>query len=280
MKLRIQQAALTCALVLPLIVTFMFAGPLTASPGAQGGLRMVGPRDPILADTNGNSMPDSGDRNVTPEFINGQSQVEGTHFFSCDRQLNNRISFADRDSSGKFRKGSRVNDFRDQSVSITSVQGGGANGFSFLETDSRARTRAAGSGQVMDSNNDGKGDMVQITGNINLMATLVFTPTSSHVSIPTSQASMLGAKAGKCGPSSVPQIWVPLADTDGDGKGDTIIFDLDGNGIADPQFYTSTALGAITVPTTNTYGLVLLTLMLGAIGVWYLGQRRLGDASV
>jgi hypothetical protein len=164
-------------------------------------------------------------------------------------------------------------------MSITDVHGGGADGFSFLETDGAARTRATGSGHVMDSNNDGKGDMIQVTGNVNLMATLVFTPDSSHVSIPTSQANMLGAKGGRCGPSSVPQIWVPMADTDADGKGDTIILDLDGNGIADPQFYTSTPLGAVAVPTTNTFGLVLLTLLLGAIGVWYLGQRRLGAAS-
>lgn len=277
MKLRVQQAVLTCALALPLVVTFVFAGPFTAAPGAQGAMRMVGPRFPILADTNGNGMPDGGDRDVTPEYASGQSQIEFDHYFSCDRALNNRLTPTDRDSSGKFRKIARRNNFRDQSISITSVQGGGASDFSFLEFDDRA-TRATGSGRVMDSNADGKGDMVQITGKINMMATLVFTPDSGHVSIPTSQANMLGARGGKCGPTFVPQIWVPLADTDGDGKGDTIIADLDGNGLADPQFYTSTPLGAVAVPTTDTFGLVLLTLVLGGIGVWYLGQRRLGDA--
>jgi hypothetical protein len=131
---------------------------------------------------------------------------------------------------------------------------------------------------MMDSNRDGNADMVQIAGNINMMATLVFTPNASHVSIPTSQATMLGARGGLCGPSFIPQIWVPLADTDGDGRGDTIILDLDGNGIPDPQFYGSGRLGAIGVPTTNTVGLSILMVLLGSIGAWYLGQRRLGDA--
>ena len=278
MKLRIQQAALTCALALPLIVTFVFAGPFTAAPGAQGAMHMVGPQFPILADTSGNGMPGPGDQPVTPTYSNGQSRLALSQFFSCDRAPNNVVTLGDTDSSGKVTRASRQNDFRNQSISITGLQQGKVNQATYNETTFAGSTRATGVGRLMDGNGDGKGEMIQITGNINMMATLVFTPDSSAVSIPTSQAEMLGARQGKCGPTSVPQIFVPLADTDADGRGDTIILDLDGNGVADPQFYVSAPLGAPAVPTTNTFGLVLLTLMLGAIGVWYLGQRRLGDA--
>ena len=57
-----------------------------------------------------------------------------------------------------------------------------------------------------------------------------------------------------------------------------MVLDLDGNGIPDPQYLPSAALGALGVPTVNSFGLSVLTVLLGSIGVWYLGQRRLGDA--
>jgi hypothetical protein len=277
MKLRVKQAALTCALAVPLVVTFVFAGPVTASTDAQAGMRMVGPQNPILADTNGDGLPGPGDTSVTPTLGSGGSSIELPLLFSCNRAANNSASLLDTDASGKYRRVRRRNNFRDQSFYIDGVQGDGANAFSYAESDN-SQVHARGTGNMMDSNRDGNSDMVQIAGNISLMATLVFTPNSGHASIPTSQAAMLGAKGGVCGPSFIPQIWVPLADTDGDGRGDTIILDLDGNGIPDPQFYRSIRLGAVGVPTTNTIGLSILMVVLGSIGAWYLGQRRLGDA--
>ena len=41
MRLRVKQAALTCALALPLVLTFVFAGPMTATTDAQAAMRMV-----------------------------------------------------------------------------------------------------------------------------------------------------------------------------------------------------------------------------------------------
>lgn len=277
MRLRVKQAALTCALALPLVLTFVFAGPLTATTDAQAAMRMVGPRNPILADSNGDGLPNSGDTPVTPIFGTNNQSLELSRYFSCNRAPNNTADLLDSDGSGKYRRIKRKNDFRDQSFTVEGVQGGAATQFSYAESDNVA-VRARGNGQLTDINGDGNAETVQIAGNISMVATLVFTPDSSHVSIPTSQAAMLGATAGKCGPSVIPQIWVPLADTDGDGRGDTIILDLDGNGIPDPQFYTSRKVGALGVPTTSTFGLLILTILLGSIGAWYLGQRRLGDA--
>ena len=276
MKLRVKQAALTCALALPLVVTFVFAGPFTASTDAQAAMRMVGPRNPILADTNGDGLPGPGDTPVTPTLGSGGSSIELNTLFSCNRAPNNSASLLDTDAAGKYRRVRRRNHFRDQSFFIDGVQGGAANAFSYAESDN-TQVHARGTGAMRDSNGDGNADMVQIAGNINMMA-LVFTPDSGHTSIPASQATMLGARGGLCGPSFIPQIWVPLADTDGDGRGDTIVLDLDGNGIPDPQFYTSMRLGAVGVPTVNTIGVSILMIVLGSIGAWYLGQRRLGDA--
>lgn len=277
MRLRVKQAALTCALAVPLVLTFVFAGPLTTTTDAQAGMRMVGPRNPILADSNGDGIPNNGDTPVTPIFGTNNTAIELSRYFSCNRAPNNTADLLDQDGSGKYRRVKRKNNFRDQSFYVDGVEGNAATQFSYAESDNVA-VRARGTGQMVDINRDGSAETVQISGNINMVATLVFTPDSSHVSIPTSQAAMLGAKGGVCGPSFVPQIWVPLADTDGDGRGDTIILDLDGNGIPDSQFYTSRKVGALSVPTTNTFGLVILTVILGSIGAWYLGQRRLGDA--
>ena len=57
-----------------------------------------------------------------------------------------------------------------------------------------------------------------------------------------------------------------------------MVLDLDGNGIPDPQYYPSAPLGAPGVPTVNSFGLSVLTLLLGSIGVWYLGRRQLREA--
>ena len=93
-----------------------------------------------------------------------------------------------------YRRVRRRNNFRDQSFYIDGVQGDGANAFSYAESDN-SQVHARGTGNMMDSNRDGNSDMVQIAGNISLMATLVFTPDSGHASIPTSQAPCWARRA-------------------------------------------------------------------------------------
>jgi hypothetical protein len=158
-------------------------------------------------------------------------------------------------------------------MAITGFTGGFPTQFGYTETDSRG-VRASGGGQLMDLNGDGRMDAMSVNGtSVNATLNLVFSADGNYVSIPVSQAALVGAKQGRCGPA-VPQIWIPLVDTDGDGRGDTIILDLDGNGVADPQFYSSPRLGASAVPTTSNFALSILTTLLGGIGVWYVGRRR------
>jgi hypothetical protein len=274
MRQPVKQTALTVALTVPLALTALVSAPFSASTKAQGGAHMVGPQFPILLDGNGNG-PGAGDSPVTPR-PGGPTTLQLSSLFSCGTQQNNTVNLSNTDGSGKFRTFSRANNGRNQVLNVTNASGGQALGFSGTETLGNS-TRASGGANVVDGNGDGKVDGLSMSStNGSMLISLVFTPDSGYASIPVAQAVMLGAKQGDCGPA-FSQIWVPLADTDGDGRGDTIVLDLDGDGIPDFQYYTSPKLGAIGVPTTSNLGLAVLTLLLGGTGVWYLGCRRLGD---
>ena len=269
---RTKQVALTIVLGLPLVITAMIAGPFSASTGAQGAQRMLGPRFPALIDTNGDGQPTPGvDSPANPQLAG--TTLTFTTLFSCSTSNNNQVGLVSQDSSGRFRGATRRNNFRNQSMAITGFTGGSPSQFAYTESDSRG-ARATGNGQLMDLNGDGRMDAIIVNGtSVNTTLNLVFSADGNYASVPVSQAALLGARQGRCGPS-VPQIWVPLADTDGDGRGDTLILDLDGDGIADPQFYSSPRLGAAAVPTTSNFALSILTTLLGGIGVWYIGHRR------
>jgi hypothetical protein len=273
MRQPVKQAALTVALTLPLILTALFSAPFSTSTMAQAAGHLVGPQFPIVADANGNG-PGPGDTPVTPT-LGGANTIQLSPVFSCGTQQNNTVALSGSDGSGRYRTFTRTNNGRTQVLNVTNTSGSMAMGFSGTETLGTS-VRAQGSASVMDGNGDGMVDGLSMsTSNGSMLVSLVFTPDSGSVSIPVAQAMMLGAKQGTCGPA-FSQIWVPLADTNGDGRGDAIVLDLDGNGIPDPQFFRSPPVGAIGVPTTNNMGLALLTLLLGGTGVWYLGRRRLG----
>jgi len=234
---------------------------------------MVGPQFPILVDGNGNG-PGGGDTPFLPR-MGGANVLQLPSVFSCGTQSNNTVTLSGSEG-GKFKTFTRSNDGRTQVLNVTNTSGGMALGFSGTESAGNS-VRAQGGASVVDGNGDGKVDGLSMSStNGSMLISLVFTPDGSYASIPVAQAVMLGAKQGACGPA-FSQIWVPLADTNGDGIGDSVVFDLDGDGIPDPWFFISPRLGAIGVPTTNNVGLALLTLLLGGTGVWYLGRRRLGD---
>ncbi len=276
MRQHLKQAAFTCGLALPLIVTLLFSKPFTADSVAQAGLHMVGPQFPILVD-NGDGRPGGGDTQLLPRQ-SGANTLELPTVFSCGTQPNNVVTLGSPDASGKFRTASRTNNGRDQAINIAGTSGGGASQFSYMET-AVGSTFASGSGALMDMNGDGAMDAMSLGGtNGSGVVSLVFTPDSNYVSIPASQAALLGARQGRCGPAAG-QIFVPLADTNGDGRGDTVVLDLNGDGIPDPQYYTSPRLGALGVPATNNVALAALIVLLGVVGVWYLGNRRLDGAA-
>jgi hypothetical protein len=275
MRQHLKHFALSIGLAFSCIVAVLIATPFYATPAAQSISRMVSPQFPILLD-NGNGVPDPGDTSLLPTQA-GPTAVRLPSTFSCGTQPNLAVSLGSADGSGRFRSASRLNNGRTQEINVTGAAGSTATQFSFTESDGRV-VRSSGNGTLVDSNGDGAMDGMSISGGRgSALVSMVFTPDSSYVSIPVGQSILLGFRQGRCGPG-VAQVWVPLADTNGDGRGDSVVVDLDGNGIPDPQYYTSPRLGAQGVPTTNSIGLAILTLLLGAFGVWYLGQRQIDNA--
>jgi hypothetical protein len=268
---RMKQLGLTIGLAAPLAISALTSGPFTASTSAQDPSQqgMVGPNSPILIDVDNNG-PSAGDAQATPQQSGTQLQVPKQ--FSCQSQQNTAITLGGTDSAGHFTSFSRNNDFRFQTLGVTNCAGGTATGFVYTEVDPRG-IRAQGTGTFVDTNADGQADTFMVSGNVSAMVNLVFTPNNKYVSIPLSQQALLGGATARCGITTVPQIWVPLADTDRDGRGDSVVFDLNGDGVPDPQFCKSPKLAGIGVPATSNVALAILTILLGSMGVWLIGRR-------
>jgi hypothetical protein len=267
---RMKQLGLTIALSLPLVVSAFVSGPFSASASAQPGQRMVGPASPILVDTNGDGFPSAGDAGIIPQQSGTALTV--TTLWSCNTQPNTQVFLADQDGGGRFLTASRTNNGRLQVMRITSAVGGAANQFSFSESDSFVH--ASGVGGFLDMNGDGFGDAITISGKVSATIGLLFTSDSSYVSIPLSQVAALGIRSSPCGLRIVPQIWVPLTDTDGDRFGDSVVFDLNGDGAADGQFFRSPRMRGLSVPATSNTALAVLVALLGSIGIWFIGRHR------
>jgi hypothetical protein len=82
---------------------------------------------------------------------------------------------------------------------------------------------------------------------------------ADYVSIPASQAAGLGMTpipAGCKDAGKSPQVFVPLADSNGDSKPDSIMMDLDGNGVPDPDFAPSARVAGNCSATTSKGGML------------------------
>ena len=182
------------------------------------------------------------------------------------------------DGSGRFRIGQPDQQRAQSSDQRHRRRGSSATQFSFTES-SASVVRASGNGTLVDSNGDGVMDAMLDLGHAGKRDRLsVF-----HARQRLRQHSCRAGGSSRSASGSMwthrfnSQIWVPLADTNGDGRGDSVVIDLDGNGIPDPQDDSSPGLAPQGVPTTNAVGLALLTLLLGAAGVWYLSQRQIDN---
>lgn len=278
MRLPARHLLLTLGLLGPLAIAAATTPPFEARAGAQSGRRMVGPLFPVKVDSNNNGLPDSGDESVSTTLAGNQLTINSR--WKCNAtSTNNVLTFSAPDGAGRFRTVSRVNGGLTQSATVAG-SGASATQFNWTQAATAAASNRTGVASLIDINGDGVIDQLTISGSgVSAGVSFAFTPNKQDISIPWAQASALGVeKADTCGGTD-PQLWIPLADTNGDGQGDTIIPDLDGNGVADPQFLPSPPVAAPAVPSMGVYARVLLTLLLGVTAIWFLSRRSAGPAS-
>ena len=253
------------------------AGPFTATTGRKALSGWSGPQFPILIDTNGDGQPTPGDAPANPQPVDGTT-LRLTSLFSCNNQNNNVVGLTNQDSAGKYRTVSRTNNFREQSMNITGFTGGGVSAFSYTELDPTRGIRAQGSGvlagrqrrrhdghdaqrqhqhggvagvhtrQRLRQHPGGAGDDARRAGAAPVVRPRFRrsgcrSPTPTETDGEIGSSSISTATAFPIRSSTRAPRWAPLAS-----------------------------------PPSTAWGSPLLTLLLGGIGVWYLGRRRLGEA--
>jgi hypothetical protein len=266
------------------------------------GAGCLGAAYPALVDTNENGMPDPGvDEPIT---INpSQAMITIDSPWDCDpSDADNMVFLRNPDIGGKWTAvGRPIGNGGSQEVALDpgGMVGGRPTMFLFSETQPFG-SNVTGFGQMMDDDSDGFFDrmMGQETSNGGFMFDMSFIGADvggvRYISIPWAMSNMVGVRVGDgCGPAGTscedPQVWVPLADTDGDGVGDSIVADLDGNGTDDAAFHWSPRLGmaaapgvalcpgaaalAAPIPTLSGTGVALVILGLG-FGGWLMLRRQ------
>lgn len=283
MGVRLRQLALTTGLLIPLLWTALTLSPATSTVQAQGLNRMLGPKFPILTDTNGDGRPTEGSDTGISFSRTGNTVTATTPWDSC---LGGKGQFllSEPDASGKFKAASRTlaNSLRNQLIRFDTFDGGAALGLQYIETRA-GTTRASGNGRLTDTNGDGLMDTAVGTGTglrgpVNVSVSLAGYDVTGdgnadYMSVPWAQAAALGVKTNdNC---ADPQVFVPLADSNGDGIPDSIIPDFNGDGVPDPQFYTSPRMRPTTPvtpfpPTTPPSGVLTYYMAEGATGFFEL----------
>jgi hypothetical protein len=259
-KWRSRQFLFSVALMAPVVVAIATAPPFAAEPRAAGTTHMLGPLFPIVA----------GSDNITP--TRSGTSVTVHNRWSCGAATE-VLNLSNPDSTGHFLTESRVVGSRTQSVTFGGIVAGAPHEFTVDETAGGAlltRTRV----ELVDQNSDGATDGAVLSGKRSAAVSFAYTPDSNYISIPWAQASAVGIDTTPdCG-GAVPQIWIPLADTNGDGRGDSIVLDLDGNGAPDPDELPGPVVVVPAVPSMGPIGRLILMTLVGLIGAWFLSRRQ------
>lgn len=257
--LRVRQLLLSAALITPVLVAIASTPPFSAAPRAQSGSNMVGPAFPIM----------TGGERIVP--IRTGNTVSYPTKWSCGDTASHTLTLANPDGTGRFRTVTRELGSLHQDLTITALSGGAPQQFVLTETREGVVVHTT-TATVVDLNSDGVMDALTFTGQYN--ATISLVHNGGNVSIPWSEASTLGIDTSyPCG-GILSQVWIPLADTNADGRGDSVVLDLDGNGVADGDLYASPLVAAPSVPTMGPMGRLFLMLLIALIGGWFLSRHR------
>jgi hypothetical protein len=240
---------------------------------AQGPLRMVGPDFPIRVDASGDGQPGAGDESISMPRT-GDTIAVNSRWSACNPGSTINQFTLSNPSGGRFQTLTRVNNTLTQSFTVQAASGGAVSSFSYSEVDARGGAPNTGTIALLDQNSDGIVDVLMVSGSLTASVSFSYQGASDYISIPWAQASALGARTDVCGGSV--QAFVPLADTNGDGAGDTVILDLDGNGVADADFFSSPRIAAPAVPSLGVIARIVLIALLGLIGAWFLSRSAPG----
>lgn len=290
MSIRNRRLLYTATLLAPVVVVGLNAPPFVQTTQAQLFTQgLFGPNFPALLDTNGNGVPDSGDTPATPTRVGNVVTLVSP--LDCNTGDGDNQGTLSGNLNGRLNTLSRNSDFgRTQELQVTSANGDQATGFGFTE---RSGGTAVGTGTGGLADGDGDGAFEQFSGNgstsggraVGSTFDLVFGDAnndghSDYVSMPWAFSSFFGVDptdgcgAGGAGGTD-PQVWIPLADSNGDTFPDAIIPDLDGNGVPDGDSFRSPPLvSAAVVPTMTTWWTTLLTVLLSGASLWALRRRQ------
>lgn len=272
---RVRQFLWTVALAAPVVYAVFAAPPLVGDVRAQGPMRMVGPNFPIRVDASGDAQPGPGDENLSL-VPSGNTITVNSRWSACSPASTANVLTLSNQSGGRYQTISRVNGNHTQSMTAQTTSGGAVSSFSYMETRAGDGTPRTGTIALLDQNGNGVVDLLMVSGHLSASASFSYQGSSDYISIPWAQASAFGARSDVCGGSV--QVFVPLADTNNDGAGDSVIFDLDGNGVADPEFFTSPPMAAPAVPSMGVIARVVLIALLGLMGAWFISRSAPGHS--
>lgn len=288
--------------VVALVLSVSSAFPLFAQSTMTN---MLGPTSPAYADMNQDGTVGEGDAPITPERQDPETVIMPNPWEPGITDLNTfKLS---NPVGGRFHTVGRSHPAGWQQVTLIDTVNGTPALWSGGEYSSLDPTMIEGFGALLDTNNDGifdtfsgstTGTITSVPGRTpkvqaeptNFMIPFLYVDTNGdgygdYITIPWSQAQMVGVNFNNTVGGVAPQVFVPMADSNGDDIPDTIGFDLDGNGLPDsdipqpapgafgPVLAPATLGNASGVPTASEWAMLFMIMTLGTLAIFQLRRH-------